>query len=74
MPFDDEVITMARIQPTLRICVPAAVLAKLQDIAAREALSLSAVSRRALMRGLGLQGRADGLTPPADEQTTSIER
>jgi len=57
---------MARAQPIVRVCVPAAVLARLQDMAAREALSLSAVSRRALMRGLGLR-------PAGDQEDTKPE-
>jgi hypothetical protein len=52
--FDYEVITMARLQPTIQICVPVWLLKALQDAAAQEMSTISAVGKRALARGLGL--------------------
>jgi len=59
--FDYERITMGRYQPIVQICVPPFVLRELQAVAERELSTISTVGRWALVRGLGLQGRADGL-------------
>jgi hypothetical protein len=69
--FNYEVITMARYQPTVQICVPPYVLRELQAIADRELSTISTVGRRALVRGLGLEERSLTLNQANDEADTS---
>jgi hypothetical protein len=61
---------MARYQPTVQICVPPFVLRELQAVAERELSTISAVGKRALVRGLGLEGH-----PPEhrDEDSRAVE-